>query len=54
MSSVNRTKRLCLLLAVFVFICAATFVLTRTEEEKEKIKNSGEIILEVPSDTVPE
>jgi len=52
MSSVNRTKRLCLLLAVFVIICGATFVLTRTEEEKEKIKNSGEIILEVPSDTV--
>ena len=48
----NRRKRLYLLLVVFAVLCAATFALTRTAEEKEKIKSSGEIILEVPSDTV--
>ena len=48
----NRRKRLYLLLAVFAVLCAATFALTRTAEKKEKIKNSGEIILEVPGDTV--
>lgn len=52
MSGVNRRKRLYLLCAVFVILCTATFALTRTEEEKEQIKNSGEIILEVPGDTV--
>jgi hypothetical protein len=48
----NRRKRLYLLSAVFVVLCGVTFALTRAQGEQEKIKDSGEIILEVPSETV--
>ena len=48
----NKTKRLCALLGVLVVLCAAAFAVSRREERKEQIKNSGEIILEIPTDSV--
>ena len=48
----NKTKRLCALLGVLVVLCAAAFAVNRQEERKEQIKNSGEIILEIPTDSV--
>lgn len=48
----KRSKRLIILLGVLVVACAATFGVMRYEERKEQIKNSDEIILELPSDTV--
>lgn len=48
----KRYKRLGILLGLLVAACAATFALTRYEEKKEQIKNSGEVILEIPADTV--
>ncbi len=48
----NRSKKLYILLGVLAFFCIATFALTKVEENKEEIKNSDEIILEIASDTV--
>lgn len=48
----KRTKRLLILSGVFAVVCAATAILMQTEKNKEKIKNSGEIVLEVSSDDV--
>ena len=48
----KRTKKLYILLGVLVVICIATFALSKTEEKKEKIKNSDKTILEVDSDSV--
>lgn len=41
----KRAKKLYILLGVLVLCCAATFILTRMEDEKEQIKASGETIL---------
>ncbi len=48
----NRSKKLCILLGVLAIACIATFAVMRVEERKEQIKNSEEIILEVPGDSV--
>lgn len=48
----NRTKKIYLLLGVFLAACVVTFILSKTEEQKEKIKNSDEVILEIDKDTV--
>ena len=48
----KRFKKLGVLLGVLVVLCTATFALTHYEEEQEQIKNSDEIILEIPTDTV--
>jgi len=48
----KRAKKLYLLLAVLVVVCAAAFLAGRVEKEKERIKNSDEIILEVDGSTV--
>lgn len=48
----KRSKRLTVLLSVLAIICIATFAVMRTEEKKEQIKNSGEIVLEISSDDV--
>ncbi len=45
----SRFKKLGLLFGVFLVICIATVILTRLEDKKEQIKNSEEIILEIPS-----
>jgi hypothetical protein len=48
----KRAKKLYVLLAVLVAACLVTFAVTRMEERQEAIKNSDEIILEVPTDSV--
>ncbi|MDE7219638.1 MAG: DUF4340 domain-containing protein [Oscillospiraceae bacterium] len=48
----NRSKKLYTLLGVLIAACAATFAVMRMEEHKERIKNSDEIILELPSESV--
>lgn len=48
----KRSKKIYLLLVVLIVACVLTFVVMRIEEHKEQIKNSGEIILEIPSDSV--
>ena len=48
----NRAKRLYALLGVLVAACVITFAVTRFEEHKEEIRNSDEIVLEIPSDSV--
>lgn len=48
----KRYKRLYLLLGVLAVACIATFGVLWFEEHQEQIKNSDEIILKVPSDTV--
>lgn len=48
----KRSKRLFALLGVLVVACIATFVVTQIEEDKEQIKATGEIVLEVASDDV--
>lgn len=48
----KRAKKLYILLGVLVLACIATFILTRMEDKKEQIKNSGETILSLDSDSV--
>ncbi len=48
----GKLKKLIILLCVLVAACLATFALTRYEEEKEIIRNSDEIILEVNPEDV--
>lgn len=48
----KRFKRIYILLGVLVAACIATFAVIRHEEYKEKIKNSDEIILQIPKDSV--
>lgn len=45
----KRSKRLTILLVVLAVACIATFAAMHTEERKEQIKTSGEIVLEVAS-----
>lgn len=46
----KRSKKIGVLTGVLVVTCVATWAVMRTEEHKEKIKNSDEIILEIPED----
>ncbi len=48
----SRSKKLCLLLGLLAAACGATLILLQVEEQKEKIKNSEEIILELPWESV--
>ncbi|MCM1188132.1 MAG: DUF4340 domain-containing protein [bacterium] len=48
----KRFKRIYILLGVFAVICLATLGVMQIEESREKIKNTEEIILAVPSDSV--
>ena len=48
----KRSNRIFLLLGILVLACIAAFAVIRHEEYKEKIKNSDEIILKVPKDSV--
>ena len=48
----KRYKKLGILLAVLVVACIATFALSQYEQTQEQIRNSDEVILEIPSDTV--
>lgn len=48
----KRSDRLMVLAGVLCAACAVTFGVVRTNEHKEKIKNSDEVILTIPADTV--
>lgn len=48
----SRSKKLCILLGLLAAVCGATLILLQVEEQKEKIKNSEEIILELPWESV--
>lgn len=48
----NRSKKLGVLLGVLAVVCAATFAVTQMEARKEQIRETGEIILELPSESV--
>jgi len=48
----KRSKKIYILLGILAVACIATFSVNKIEEHKEKIKNSDEIILEIPSDSV--
>lgn len=48
----KRAKRLYILLGALAVLSAAAVGVVKTEHHKEKIKNSDEIILEIPQDSV--
>lgn len=48
----KRSKRLCILLGVLAVACVATFALSRYQAKKEQIETSGEVVLEIPVDSV--
>lgn len=48
----KRSKRIYILLGILAVVCIAAFAVVRHEEYKEKIKNSDEIILKIPTDSV--
>lgn len=48
----NRSKKLSLLLGILTVACLFTFAVVQLEEHKEKIKETGETVLEISSDEV--
>ena len=48
----RKAIKLYALLGVFLVICGAAFAVSRYQEKKENIKASGEIVLEIPADSV--
>ena len=48
----RKASKIYALLGVLLVISGAAFAVSRYEEKKEQIKNSGEIILEIPTDSV--
>lgn len=48
----RKTTKLYVLLGVLLVICVAAFAVSRYQEQKENIKNSGEVILEISTDSV--
>lgn len=48
----KRSKRIFVLLGVLLVACAVTFGVSRYETKKEEIQTSGEVVLEVPTDSV--
>lgn len=48
----NRSKKFYILLGILAAACIATFAVMQMEERKEQIKEAGEIILELPSESV--
>ena len=48
----RKAKKLYILLGVLLALCAAAFAVSRYEAQKEQIKNSGEVILAIPTDSV--
>ncbi len=48
----KKQRTLCILLGVFALVCIAAVLVSRHEEKVEQIKNSGETILAIPTDTV--
>ncbi len=48
----KRTKKLYILLGVLALVCIVTFAVSRIEQRREEIRESGEIILQIPADSV--
>jgi len=48
----KRSKKIYILAAVLLFACLSTFALNRYQEHVEKIKETDQVILEIPSDSV--
>lgn len=48
----KRSKRLCILLGVLAVACVATFALSQYQAKKEQIQTNGEVVLEIPVDSV--
>lgn len=48
----NRSKKLSILLGILAAACIVTFAVTRMEERKAQIRETGEIILELPGESV--
>lgn len=48
----KRFKKILILLGVLVVACIATFCVFRYEEKQEQIRNSDEIVLEIPTESV--
>ncbi len=48
----KRSKKMKILAATLLVVCAATVSLTKYEEKQEEIKNSDAVILEIDADTV--
>ena len=48
----NRSKKLIILLVVLLSACLLTLFISKMELKKEQIKESGEVILTIPADTV--
>lgn len=48
----RRSKKLCVLLGLLAAVCGATLILLQVEEHQEKIKNSEDVILELPWESV--
>lgn len=48
----KRFKKLGILLGILVVVCVATVAVSQYEEKQEQIKNSSEVILQIPTDSV--
>lgn len=48
----GKATKLYVLMGVFLAICAAAFAASHYQQKKEHIKTSGEVILEIPADSV--
>lgn len=48
----KRAKRIYILLGILAAVCILTFAVVKHEEKQENIRNSGEVVLEVPTDSV--
>jgi hypothetical protein len=48
----RKMAKLYTLLGILLVVCAAAFAVSRYEGKKEQIKNSGEVILEIPTENV--
>ena len=48
----RKATKLYALLGVLLVVCIAAFAISRYEEKKEQIRNSGEVILEIPTESV--
>ena len=48
----RKATKLYALLGVLLAVCIAAFAVSRSEEKKEQIKTSGEVVLAIPADSV--
>ncbi len=48
----KRSKKLLVLLAVLAVLCIATFAVTRIQERQEQIRETGQVLLELPAEEI--